>query len=70
MIGQGLPSDQTAPGTRWLSAMTASKALSIHSQSDSEMTIFCRDHGLAGLTDFVAAAAGTGAGGLSIFGAR
>src|ERR1700693_5566908 len=31
------PSDHTAPGTRWASAMTAANARSIHSQSASEM---------------------------------
>ncbi len=28
-----LPSDHTAPGTRWLAAITLSKAVSIHVQS-------------------------------------
>jgi len=33
-----LPSDQTAPGTRWLAAMTSSKARTVQSQSLSVMT--------------------------------
>ena len=32
------PSDQIAPGTRWLSAMTDSKLFKIQSQSESEIT--------------------------------
>src|ERR1700753_2472952 len=42
-----LPSDQIAPGTLWLEAMTESKAVSIHLQSSS--VIVSGGHSLTGL---------------------